>query len=137
MALYVGILDGEKGRFGVRIPDLPGVHGAGRSAEAAISDAMSAARDWCASQRTAGQKIPKARTLPDVLSSEDTAYDPASGDAVVMVNVVIERGRSVKANVSLDAGTLEAIDAEAARQGLTRSTFITSAALEKIERRSS
>jgi hypothetical protein len=30
-----------------------------------------------------------------------------------------------KANISMDAGTLEAIDAEAAALGLTRSAFIT------------
>jgi len=39
----------------------------------------------------------------------------------------------VKANISLDAGLLEAIDEEAERRGLTRSALLTSAALDKIE----
>ena len=46
-------------------------------------------------------------------------HDPAS-ESLVMIPLVINRGRPVKANVSLDAGQLEAIDAEAARRGLTR-----------------
>jgi Ribbon-helix-helix protein, copG family len=43
-------------------------------------------------------------------------------------------GRVKKANVSLDAGTLAAIDNEARARGLTRSAFLASAALEKIHR---
>ena len=51
-----------------------------------------------------------------------------------MVPLLLDKGRSVKANVSLDAGTLEAIDEEAERRGLTRSKFLASAALDKIGR---
>ena len=43
-------------------------------------------------------------------------------------------GRLVTANISLDAGTLAAIDEGAAEHGLTRSAFMASAALEKIQR---
>ncbi len=42
-------------------------------------------------------------------------------------------GRPVKANLSLDAGLLDAIDEAAKRRGLTRSAFLASAAREKIE----
>ena len=45
-----------------------------------------------------------------------------------------DSGRQAKANISVDAGTLEAIDEEAAAHGITRSAFIASAALEKIRR---
>ena len=44
----------------------------------------------------------------------------------------VEKARPAKANVSMDAGMLEAIDEEAAAHGLTRSAFIASAALERI-----
>ena len=47
--------------------------------------------------------------------------------------VLVDSGRPVRANLSLDAGLLAAIDAEASRRGLTRSAFIASAAREKIE----
>jgi predicted RNase H-like HicB family nuclease len=33
---YVGILDGSGKTFGVRLPDLPGCYGAGKSPEVAI-----------------------------------------------------------------------------------------------------
>ena len=41
-------------------------------------------------------------------------------------------GRSVKANISLDRGLLDAIDAAAKRVGVTRSGFLASAARDKI-----
>jgi HicB-like antitoxin of HicAB toxin-antitoxin system len=58
----------------------------------------------------------------------------AEGAVLAVVPLLFESGKSVRANISLDAGTLQAIDAEAAAHGLTRSAFIASAALEKIRR---
>jgi len=43
------------------------------------------------------------------------------------------RGPYVRANITFDAGLLEAIDAEAERRGLSRSAFLASAAHEKTE----
>ncbi len=49
-----------------------------------------------------------------------------------MVPLLMESGRSVKANISLDQGLLEAIDEAAKRIGVTRSSFLASAARDKI-----
>jgi Ribbon-helix-helix protein, copG family len=59
-------------------------------------------------------------------------FAPDKGEVLVMVPLILDRGRPVRANISLDAGLLEAIDEEAERRGLTRSAFFTSAALEKV-----
>jgi predicted RNase H-like HicB family nuclease len=48
MMYYVGIVEGADDAWGVRIPDCPGCHGAGATPEAAISDAISALREWAA-----------------------------------------------------------------------------------------
>jgi metal-responsive CopG/Arc/MetJ family transcriptional regulator len=47
----------------------------------------------------------------------------------------VDSGRAVRANLSLDAGLLDAIDEAAKAHGLTRSAFLASAAREKIEGR--
>ena len=70
--------------------------------------------------------------LQDVMKDPASEFDPASGETLVLVPLVLDRGRPMKANISLDAGLLEAIDEEAERRGLTRSAFFTSAALDKI-----
>jgi len=54
------------------------------------------------------------------------------GKPLALVPLVRDAGRAVKANLSLDAGLLEAIDEAAETRGLTRSAFITSAARDKI-----
>lgn len=130
MTNYVGILDGQGKAWGIRIPDLPGCTGGGATADAAIEDAMSAAREWLAHRAVKGEGIPKARTLAQILKSGE--LDPASGEAAVIIPVVIDAGRTVRANLTFDAGLLEAIDAEAERRGLTRSAFLASAARERL-----
>jgi metal-responsive CopG/Arc/MetJ family transcriptional regulator len=49
-----------------------------------------------------------------------------------MIPLLVDSGRTVRANVTFDAGLLEAIDAAASQRGLTRSAFLASAAREKI-----
>ena len=130
---YIGILDGGGDVWGVRIPDLPGCCGGGATAEAAIADAISAARDWVAHQTGKGFTIAKARALAEIVADPDVDFDAAT-EICNQLPVVLDRARPVKANLSLDAGLLEVIDAEAVKRGLTRSAFFVSAALDKIER---
>jgi predicted RNase H-like HicB family nuclease len=131
MTHYVGILDGADDVWGVRVPDLPGCHGGGASPEEAIADTTSAVREWAEARMAKHLPLPDARTVADLLQLG--GIDSAGGESAVMIPVLIDSGRPVRANLSLDAGLLAAIDAEASRRGLTRSAFIASAAREKIE----
>ena len=132
MAQYVGILDGASDVWGVRVPDFPGCHGGGSTPDAALADAISALREFAAHQMAKGVEIKPPRALREVMADPAAAFDPTAGESLIMVPLLLDRGRSVKANISLDAGLLEAIDEEAERRGLTRSAFFTSAALDKI-----
>ena len=131
MTQYVGILDGAGKTYGVRLPDLPGCYGGGATPEAAISDAMSAAREWLGHRETKGEAAPKARTMAQSLKTETN--DPAQNEVAVLLSVILDTGRTVRANLTFDAGLLEAIDAEATRRGLTRSAFLASAARDRLE----
>lgn len=131
MVYYIGIIDGAGDVWGVRFPDFPGCHGGGATADLAIADATSALREVAAGMVTDGEAIPQPRTLAEMASAGDGA-DTASGEAAVMIPLLLDRGRLVRANLSLDAGLLDQIDAEAKRRGVTRSAFLVSAALDKI-----
>ena len=135
MIYYVGILDGADDAWGIRIPDCLGCHGGGPTPEAAISDAISALREWAAETHTGGAGLPVARTAADILADPESRPDVAAGESTVLIPLLLDAGRTVRANVTFDAGLLEAIDAEAERRGLTRSAFLASAAREKIEAR--
>lgn len=132
VASYVGILDGSDDVWGVRIPDVPGCHGGGPTPEAAVADAISALREVAAYYVAQSMPIPAARGMAEVIHDEEAEYDPTS-ESLVLVPLLLDRARLVKANISLDAGLLEAIDEEAKRRGLTRSAFLVSAAIDKIE----
>ena len=49
-----------------------------------------------------------------------------------LVPLVVDLGRSVQVDVTLDAGLLDAVDQAARTRGLTRSDFLVSALREKI-----
>jgi predicted RNase H-like HicB family nuclease len=132
VASYVGILDGSDDVWGVRIPDVPGCHVGGPTPEAALADAISALREVAAYCVEHGVAIPAARAMAEVIGDEGAEYDPTK-ESLVLVPLLLDRGRPVKASISLDAGLLEAIDEEARRRGLTRSAFLVGAAIDKIE----
>jgi len=127
---YVGFLDGSGTVWGVRVPDLPGCHGGGETPEAAIADAASAARAWAEHRNAKGAVLPLPRPLAEII--RDGELDPGAGEVAVMIPLLLDSGRPVRANLSLDAALLEAIDAAARSRGLTRSGFIASAARDKI-----
>jgi predicted RNase H-like HicB family nuclease len=130
MVRYVGVLDGSGDTWGIRIPDLPGCHGGGDTAEAAIEDATSAAREWAEHRKAKGATLPAARLLGQII--RDGELDPRAGETAVLIPLLLDSGRPVRANLSLDAALLEAIDEAARARGLTRSGFIASAARGKI-----
>jgi predicted RNase H-like HicB family nuclease len=127
---YVAIVDGKGKVWGARFPDLPGVNGGGNSPKAAVDDAKSAALEWAAHVEAKGQEIPPPRDLGEILNSGEVG----PGDATVLVPLRLDAGRTVRANLTFDAGLLKSIDQAADDLGITRSAFLASAAREKIER---
>jgi predicted RNase H-like HicB family nuclease len=130
MAYYVGIVDGSKNVWGARLPDFPGCHGGGSTPQAAVDDLIRALREFAAGIIADGERLPEPRDLGKVLADMEAGREDRGG--TVLVPLLIDKGRPVRANISLDVGLLEQIDAEAKRRGLTRSAFLASAARDKI-----
>jgi predicted RNase H-like HicB family nuclease len=133
MARYVAIVDGTPGAYGVVIPDLPGCTSGGPTVDKALRNAVEAVTLWVEDARADGEKIPKPRPAEKLLNEPEVAAALAEGGVLAYVPLVLDAARPVKANLSLDAGLLNAIDEAAERRGLTRSAFLASAAREKIE----
>ncbi len=128
MTYYVGVLDGGGDVWGVRIPDIPGCVGGGEMPEAAIADAAEALRDVAAHRREGGFALPQPMSLTEIMASGEIADD----ESAIMIPLLLDSGRTVRANVSFDAALLEAIDAAAKARGISRSAFLASAARGKI-----
>lgn len=130
MARYLALVDGKDGAWGVRIPDFPGCYGGGATMEKAVNDATRALREFAADMVTDGEDIPAPRSYAQIEAAFKKAKEPWG--IVIYIPLLLDKSRPVRANISLDAGLLAAIDEEAARRGLTRSAFLASAALDKI-----
>ena len=121
---YTVLIDGEPGGFGVVFPDLPGCAAMGDTIEEALANAGEAVRDWTQCVELQGGRAP-APSTPDALRTDpDVVRALAEGAVMASVVLVREAGRPVRANLSLDAGVLAAIDAAARRLGLTRSATV-------------
>ena len=112
MARYFAILDGKPGAFGVSFPDLPGCVAMGKDENEAYANALDALAEWVRDARLEGD-APKPRPIEELRRDPDVIETLAEGGAFIAVPLVIESGRPVKANISLDAGLLDAIDSAA------------------------
>lgn len=135
---YLGIVDrGADGAFGAVFPDLPGCTTMGEDLDDLFDAGMEALRLWAESALEAGETIPPPRgnaalmADPEVLAALKTA---GREGLLIQVPMLVDRGRSVRANLSLDADLLAAIDEAAERRGQTRSSFLVQAARMRIER---
>ena len=131
---YGAIIDGKRGAYGVVIPDLPGCTAMGKTIDEALANAVSAATAWATVAKADDIAIPKPRPVEVLRNDPEIVAAIEQGGTFAIVPLILDAGRAVKANLSLDAGLLKAIDDAAAAHGLTRSAFITTAAREKIER---
>jgi predicted RNase H-like HicB family nuclease len=129
---YAVVIDGEPGAFGLWVPDMPGCTSMGATVDELLQNAQEALRMWAEDALAEGETLTAPRSFDDIAKEPDVAEALKHGAALAIVPLLIETGRPVKANLSLDAWLLAAIDDAAAARGLTRSAFLSSAAREKI-----
>jgi predicted RNase H-like HicB family nuclease len=132
---YIALVDGKAGAYGVVVPDLPGCTSAGSTTDVALRNAVEAVRLWAADAIDDGEMLPPPRSVEALRADPVIAAALAEGAVLAIVPLLLDSGRAVRANLSLDAGLLDAIDEAAKAHGLTRSAFLASAAREKIEGR--
>jgi predicted RNase H-like HicB family nuclease len=129
---FVVVIDGKAGAFGLWVPDMPGCTSMGKTMDDTLRNAQEALRMWAEDAIADGESVPVPRSFEEIVKERDVAEALREGAVLAVVPLLIESGRPVKANLSLDAWLLAAIDDAAAARGLTRSAFLSSAAREKI-----
>ena len=114
--------------YGVHFPDLPGCFSAADDLNDVVPNAVEAMELWLEDQsEPAASDIARIREL--------AAEDLAEGAFLVAVPRVTTAGKLTRVNLSLDMGTLAAIDAAASARKLTRSGFLAEAARNEIQGR--
>ena len=82
-----------------------------------------------------GEVGPAARQVYAVACNPAVAQELASRSCLISVPLVTTKHRSVRVNLSLDKGIVEAIDDAAQVRGLSRSAFMAEAAQNEIQGR--
>lgn len=111
--------------YGVTFPDLPGCFSAADELADVLPNACEALELWFEDQPMIQPRNLDAITL-------EAASELAAGAFMLAVPHLTSAGRSVRVNLSLDKGVLEAIDTAASLRKLTRSAFIAEAARNEI-----
>lgn len=105
---YYAVVDGQDGAWGAVVPDFPGCHGGGATLEDAIKDVTSALREFASAMELDGEALPAPTDLDTIVKEREAAGEPY--EIIYCIPLVLSGGRMVRANISLDARTLRAID---------------------------
>lgn len=126
MKTYLALVHKDAGSaYGLTFPDLPGCFAAADAEGDILRNAAEALELWFE------DAAPVTARGPEAIAAE-VAADLAQGAFLIAVPLVQPSSRQKRVNISLDAGTLGAIDSAAEGLGLTRSGFLTMAALNEI-----
>lgn len=129
---FIVLLHKEPGSvYGVTVPDLPGCVSVGDTADEALAGAAEAIALHVEGLEAEGQPGPAPRTIEAILADPSLAEE-RRGATLATVPLVRDRGRSVRVNISMETGLLEAVDSEARARGMTRSAFIAGAVRNEI-----
>lgn len=126
MKTYLALVHKEAtSAYGLSFPDLPGCFASADNEGEILRAGIEALELWFEDEAAV-----EPRGLEAI--AREVAADLAAGAFLIAVPLVQPSTRQKRVNISLDAGTLGAIDAAAEGLGLTRSGFLTMAALNEI-----
>ena len=116
--------------YGVTVPDLPGCFSGGDTLDVAIARASEAVAFHIEGLLLQGEPAPP----PQPIAVNQANPDYADGIWVlVAVDLALVSEKSVRVNISMPSRVLAALDTAAQREGSTRSSLLTQAALGLIK----
>jgi len=119
--------------YGVSFPDFPGCITAGDTVEEAIANAKEALGFHAEGMLEDDLKLPKPSSFEKIRKDKDGFWANDLSEAeIVRIPILIDIVAPKRVNISLNASLLNAIDQAAKEQGMTRSAFLASAALQRL-----
>jgi len=128
MRHYIGIVHKDAdSAYGIHFPDVPGCFSAADS----FDDLLASASEALA-LHFEDEPFVDPRPMDELHADDDVRKELAEGATLLAVPLIAMTGRTVKANLTLDAGLLKAIDATAKARGMSRSAFIADVARREV-----
>ncbi|MCH8348448.1 MAG: type II toxin-antitoxin system HicB family antitoxin [Proteobacteria bacterium] len=132
MGHYIAIIHKDKGSsFGVLFPDVPGCYSAGKSVMEAFTNATEALSMHIEALEAEGMNIPPACSL-EKLKLDKKFVEQAKGGTLLYIPLFANVGRKKRVNITVEENFLDAIDIEAAKRGLTRTSFLLQSVKKEI-----
>lgn len=132
MTYYPAFIHYEPGHaHSAFFPDVPGCFSAGDSLDACFANARAALAFHMEGLTEDGLDIPQPSSLDD-LKANKNFEDDFKEATLIRVPLLMNIAAPKRVNISLDKGLLSAIDQAAKEQGMTRSAFLASAALQRL-----
>jgi predicted RNase H-like HicB family nuclease len=132
MAQVMMLVHEESGRFGASFPDFPGCTTVAGDLNSLVTNAPEVLAFHVQGLIDEGRPVPPVRSLSEVWA--DQQFQEDRKDAVYTTSLAVELpgARTVRANITMDEGTLEMIDRAAEAAGETRSAFLVHSAQWRI-----
>lgn len=123
----------EDSAYGVSFPDFPGCITAGDSFDEAMAMAREALGFHAEGMLEDGLTVPRPCSFADIKANKDGFWAEHLNECeIARVPLLMNIAAPKRVNISLDQGLLNAIDQVAKEQGMTRSAFLASAALQQL-----
>lgn len=123
----------EDSAYSVSFPDFPGCVSAGDTFDEAMAMAKEALGFHVEGMLEDSLNIPKPSTFESIRADKDAWWAEDLDDAeIARVPLLTNIAAPKRVNISLDQSLLAAIDQAAKEQGMTRSAFLASAALQHL-----
>ena len=127
MTIYVALVHGEHGSYGVSLPDLPGCTSGGETIDTALAHLQLAASDWVEDVAAGGHTIPPARSIDELRKDPDYAED--FEDVVLAAAIEVDLpGGIERLSITMADALLAQIDKAAEKTGESRSGWLAAAA---------
>ncbi|WP_416877298.1 type II toxin-antitoxin system HicB family antitoxin [Litorimonas sp.] len=131
---YIALIhkDGDSD-YGVSFPDFPGCITAGDTFDQAMAMAKEALGFHAEGMIEDGESLPAPSSYEKIKADKAGFWAEDLADAeIARVPLLINIAAPKRINISLDKNLLSAIDQAAKEQGMTRSAFLASAALQHL-----
>lgn len=123
----------EDSAYSVCFPDFPGCITAGDTFNEAMAMAKEALGFHAEGMLEDGETLPEPSSFEDIRADKKAWWaDDLDGAEIARVPLLMNIAAPKRVNISLDQGLLSAIDQAAKEQGMTRSAFLASAALQRL-----
>lgn len=130
MKHHIAVVHQESGSaFGIHFPDIPGCFSAADELDELLRNASEAI-----ALHLEDETLPIARSMDEIRRDSQVKADLDEGAFLIAAPIIELAGRSAKANITMDAGLLNAIDDTASSRGLTGSAFLADLARWEISR---